>query len=274
MPKFEDFIMILLCFSTTSFYSSKFEDIFSQLNSAKHLFRLCIITYPSKKSQSPKQPLYLPLENMSTLMVLLDWHKHQAYFQELMNKIPNDLPFTIAHLDDISCYSKNVEEHLDHLQQVFQNFCDVELPMKLSKCHLFTKEIQYFGHVLSTTGIKPLSTKTTAIKTDATFKNVKQVRAFLALVGYYHKFIKNFAQIAKPLTTLTHHDAKFDLTPGHHAPFSTLKSILIEARILHYPDPSKCYIVYADASDDACVGQWLQEHDGKELPVAFLSNIH
>ena len=61
----------------------------------------------------------------------------------------------------------------------------------------------------------------------------KQVRAFLGLAGYYHKFIKNFAQIAKPLTALTYHDVKFAWTSGHHAQFNTLKSALTEAPILH-----------------------------------------
>ena len=47
---------------------------------------------------------------------------------------------------------------------------------------------------------------------------------------------------------------------------------MLEAPILHYPDPSKYYIVYTDASDDAYGAQLLQEHDGQELPAAFLSH--
>ena len=143
--------------------------------------------------------------------------------------------------------------------------------MKLSKCHFFAKEIQYLDHVLSTTVIKPLPSKTSAIKLMNLPKNGKQVRAFLRLVGYYHKFIKNFAQLAKPLTNLTHHDMKFAWTSSHPTAFNTLKSTLLEAPILHYPDPSKYYIVYMDASDDACGTHLLQEHNGQELPVAFVS---
>ena len=74
-------------------------------------------------------------------------------------------------------------------------------------------------------------------------KNAKQVRAFLGLVGYYCKFIKNFAQIAKPLTTLTFHDVKFAWTSAHYTAFNTLRITLLEVHILHYLDPSKCYIV-------------------------------
>ena len=81
-----------------------------------------------------------------------------------MNKVLKGLPFAIAYLDDIIIYSKTAEECPDHLQQVFHQLHNAELSMKLSKCHFFAKEIQYLGHVLSTTGIKPIPSKTAAIK--------------------------------------------------------------------------------------------------------------
>ena len=100
----------------------------------------------------------------------------------------------------------------------------------------------------------------------------KQVQAFLGLVGFYWKFIKNFAKIAKPLTLLTRQQVKFDWTPVHHATFSTLKEAITQAPILHYPEPNQKYIVYTDASDDACRAQLSQEHNGTEFPIAFLSH--
>ena len=100
----------------------------------------------------------------------------------------------------------------------------------------------------------------------------KQVRAFLGLVGYYWKFIKGFAKIAKPLTLLTRQQVKFDWTPTHHATFLHLKEAIVQAPILHYPNPTKKYIVYTDTSDDACRAQLSQEHNRTEFPVAFLSH--
>ena len=100
-------------------------------------------------------------------------------------------------------------------------------------------------------------------------KMAKQVHAFLGLVGYYRKFIKNFVKIGKPLTLLTWQQVKFDWTPTHHEAFLKLKQSIIEAPILCYQDPSRRYIVYTDASDDACGAQLSQEHDGTEFPVAF-----
>ena len=161
---------------------------------------------------------------------------------------------------------------MDHLQQVFHKLCNAELSMKLSKCHFFAKKIQYLGHVLISTGIKPLPSKTAVIQLMKTPKNAKQLRAFLGLVGSYCKFTKSFTQIAKPLTGLTCHDVKFAWVSGHHATFNTLKSGLIEAPFLHHPEPSKNYKVYTDSSDDACGAQLSQKHNGQELPVAFLSH--
>ena len=88
-------------------------------------------------------------------------------------------------------------------------------------------------------------------------KTAKQVHTFLGLVGYYRKFIKDFTKIAKPLALLTHHKAKFEWIPVHHTAFMTLKKAIIQVPILHYPDPTKKYIAYTDASDDACRAQLL-----------------
>ena len=71
---------------------------------------------------------------------------------------------------------------------------------------------------------------------------------------------------------LTRQQVKFEWTPEHQEAFMKLKDSIIQAPILHYPNPSKRYIVYTDASDDACRTQLTQEHDGTEFPIAFLSH--
>ena len=70
---------------------------------------------------------------------------------------------------------------------------------------------------------------------------------------------------------LTHQQVKFDWTSTHHTAFHNLKEAIIQAPILHYPDPNKKYIVYTNASEDACRAQLSQEHNGTEFPIAFLS---
>ena len=65
---------------------------------------------------------------------------------------------------------------------------------------------------------------------------------------------------------------KFDWTPTHHEAFLKLIESINKAPILHYPYPNKRYIVYTDASDDACGAQLSKEHDGTDFPIAFLSH--
>ena len=195
-----------------------------------------------------------------------------AYFQELMTGILKDFPFAIAYLDNIIRFSKTPQEHLSHIHMEFEKLKSANLSMKKSKCSFFSKEIQYLGHILSTTGIQPLPAKIRTIQHMRPPTTPKQVRAFLGLVGYYRKFIKGFAKIAKPLTLLTRQQVKFDWTPEHHAAFLHLKEAIVQAPILHYPNPNKKYIVYTDASNDACGAQLSQEHNGTEFPVAFLSH--
>ena len=144
--------------------------------------------------------------------------------------------------------------------------------MKKSKCSFFSKEIQYLGHILSATSIRPLPSKTHAIQHMQPPTTPKQVRAFLGLVRYYRKFIKGFAKIAKPLTLLTRQQVKFEWTPVHLTTFLHLKEAIVQASILHYSNPDKKYIVYTDALDDSCRAQLSQEHDGMEFPIAFLSH--
>ena len=160
-----------------------------------------------------------------------------------MTCVLKDFSFTIASMDDIIIFSRTTEEHLKHIKQVFKKSQNAHLSMKLGKCHFFTKEIQYLGHVLSTIGIRPLPPNTQAINNMHPPKTAKQVLAFLGLVVYYRKFIKDFAKMAKPFILLTHHRAKFKWTPVHHTAFLMPKNAVTQVPSLCYSDPVKKYIV-------------------------------
>ena len=221
------------------------------------------------ESSIPKTALTSPFGKYKYIKVPFRLAQAPAYFQELMKGVLKDFPFTIAYLDEIIIFSRTAEEHLDHIRQVFEKIWTAHLSMKLSKCHFFAKEIQCLGHILSTTGIRPLPSKTQTINTMHPPKTANQVHSFLGLVGYYW-FIKDFAKMAKLLTLLTQHKAKFECTPVHHTAFMSLKEAITQAPILYYPDPARQYIVYMDALDAVGGAQLLQEHDGAKFPIAFL----
>ena len=254
----------------------KVEDIFSKLNGATYFTTLDLHAgyhhIPLDNSSIPKTAFNSPFRKYEYVKVPFGLAQAPDYFQELMTGILKDFPFAIAYLDDIIIFSQTPQEHLSHIDMVFEKLKSANLSMKKSKCSFFSKEIQYLGHILRTTGIRPLPSKTHAIQHMNLPMTPKQVRAFFGLVGYYRKFIKGFAKIAKPLTLLTRQQVKFDWTPKHQEVFIHLKEAIVQAPILHYPNPNKTYIIYTDASDDACGAQLSQEHNGTKFPVAFLSH--
>ena len=237
----------------------KVENIFSQLNGAKYFSTLDLRAgyhhIGLTADSIPKTAFTLLFGKYEYVKVPFGLAQAPAYFQELMTGVLKDLPFAMAYLDNIIIYSSTPEEHLQHIRTVFKKFHRAKLSMKLSKCHFFAKEIQYLGHILGVEGIRPVPAKTEAIKAmhpPPPPVNPKQVCTFLGLVGYYRKFIKDFAKIAKPLTVLTRMDVKFEWKETHHCAFMKLKDAIIQAPILRYPDTTKPYIVYTDTSNDAC----------------------
>ena len=222
-------------------------DIFSKLNGSKYFPTLDLRAgyhhIPLDKSSILKTPFNSSFRKYRYVKVLFGLAQPPAYFQELMTGILEDFNFAIAYLDDIIIFSKTLEGCLSHIRMVFKKLCSAKLSMKLSKCHFFSKEIQYLGHILSTTGIQPLPSKTQAIQQMQPPTTPKKVQTFLSLVGYYRKFIKDFTKITKPLTLLTRQQVKFGWTPSHHKAFLTLKEAIIQPPILCYPDPNRKYIV-------------------------------
>ena len=101
-----------------------------------------------------------------------------AYFQELMTGILKDFHFAIAYLDDIIIFSKTPQVHLSHIRKVFKNLISAKLSMKMSKHNFFSKEIQYLGHILSATGIRPLPFKDTCHTTHATINYAQASSSF------------------------------------------------------------------------------------------------
>ena len=113
------------------------------------------------------------------------------------------------------------------------------MPLLLQRNSMFRTYFKHQGH-------PPTTCEDTSHPKDAPTETPKQIHAFLGLVGYYRKFIKDFTKIAKPLTLLTQQQKKFEWTPAHYEAFLELKESINQAPILCYPNPNKKYIVYTD----------------------------
>ena len=145
--------------------------------------------------------------------------------------------------------------------------CDNQIYAKKKKCFFMQTEIPYLRHLVSEKGIRMDPEKVKAIMEWPAIKTIKQLQAFLGLMGYYRKFIKDFAHHAGPLTDLLKKESMNEWGDEHETVKQTLIKMLTEAPLLQSPDYSKPFTVTTDASDIA-LGAVLSQGD---KPVAFLS---
>ena len=172
-------------------------------------------------------------------------------------------------MDDIIVFSQTFEQHLKHLEDIFQRLREANLKLKPSKCIFVHKTVEFLGHVVSSKGVQPNPSKVDLIKSFLPPKNTKQVKQFLGLAGYYRRFINNFAQIATPLTTLLRKHVPYNWMQTCQEAFDTLKVCLTNPPILAFPDFTQPFDLYTDASGDA-IGMILgQQQHGEDRVIAY-----
>ena len=137
-----------------------------------------------------------------------------AIFQELMSIVLQGLGhFATAYLDDILIYSETLEQHMSHLETVFERLRQHGLKLKLKKCSFLQLETQYLGFIINGRGISPDPKKVEAIRSLPTPTCVREVRSFIGMCSYYRRFIPNFSEIAEPVIAfLTRKFARFNWT--------------------------------------------------------------
>ncbi|GJS24860.1 putative reverse transcriptase domain-containing protein [Tanacetum coccineum] len=193
-----------------------------------------------------------------------------AVFMDLMNRVckPYLDKFVIVFIDDILIYSKNKQEHEEHLKLILELLKKEELYAKFSKCEFWIPKVQFLGHVIDSEGIHVDPAKIESIKDWASLKSPTEIRQFLGLAGYYRRFIEGFSKIAKPMTKLTQKKVKFEWGDKQEAAFQLLKQKLCSAPILALPEGSEDFIAYCDASKKGLSVVLMQ----REKVIAYASH--
>jgi hypothetical protein len=179
--------------------------------------------------------------------------------------------FVIVFLDDVLIYSKSKHEHEQHLRTVLQVLRDKQLYAKLSKCEFFQTEIGFLGHVINQDGIKMEPSKVDAVLKWPQPKNIHEIRSFLGLAGYYRRFVRDFSNIARPLSALLHKNTPWQWTSAQEQAFNQLKIAVSAAPVLIIPDPSLPYTLVTDASGFAIGAALCQDHGKGLQPCAYKS---
>ena len=195
----------------------------------------------------------------------------QRYLQKVFEK--HLFKSLVIYLDDILVFSKSFEEHLNHLEQVFEILSEYNLRLKKSKCNFATNQIKYLGFVISGDGISTDPEKIQAVEGFPRPTNVKGIRSFIGLCSFYRRFVKNFSNIAKPMTELLKKDKRFEWNERCEKAFNELKDALMCEPVLRHFVPGKEIVIYTDSSGFGLGAILCQIEDGKEYVVAYSSKL-
>ena len=208
-----------------------------------------------------------------------------ATFQRLMQGVMSDFIFNflLVYLDDILVFSKSFDEHIEQLDRLFSRIAETGLKLKVSKCHLLRREVNYLGHTISAHGLGCEREKTEVVRSWPIPKTLKELRSFLGFASYYRRFVDKFSHIASPLHDLvsecnsdTRHKRGVNIerswSEKHDKAFADLKNVLTSAGVLGFADFSQPFLLETDASHDGISAILSQaQTDGKTRVIAYAS---
>ena len=181
--------------------------------------------------------------------------------------------FATNYLDDIIVFSRTVEDHLKHLEQIFAALQKADLKIKASKCEFFKCHVCYLGFLIGESRIRCDRSKVKAINKITTPTSIEEVRQFNGMCSYYCKFISHYSNITKCFNDMTRKGAVFKWMKECNTAFKLLKEKLMEEPVLISPQVNKDYVMHCDASKYNYSGILLQTRPGMDelAPIAYFS---
>lgn len=178
----------------------------------------------------------------------------------------------ISYVDDLIVYSKTIEEHKVHLENVFKKLFVNNLTVNPKKMKLCFTEISFLGNLISHNEIKIDPDRTRAVLKCKKPSTKKEVARFIGMVSYLSRFIPDYSTIAAPINELRKKNSKFNWTQQCEYSFQKLKEIICSPPVLKIPDVNSQFELYTDASELGCGGVLMQkDNTGVSKPVGYFS---
>ena len=188
-----------------------------------------------------------------------------------MDEMLKDIENSMAYLDDIIIFSNELDDHLKTLEIIFDRLNKYNMKLNSQKCEFCKNSIDYLGHTLNKNGYEPANFNIEVIKKFPEPKNCKEIKQFLGLVGFFCKFIRNFAENASPISKLLRGKQHFEWNEEQRKAFESLKAELLKLPCLSAPDYKHPFISYTDASNIAWASVLMQKKNGSITAIAYCS---
>ncbi|KAK5925315.1 hypothetical protein CgunFtcFv8_017849 [Champsocephalus gunnari] len=261
-----------------SYPTPRIDELLERLGKAKYLTTLDLskgywqvpLTERSRELTAFRTPLGL----FQFTVMPFGLHGAPATFQRLMDQVLCDLSgFAAAYLDDIVIYSSTWEEHMEHLHTVLDRLYSAGLTINPSKCVFAAAETEYLGHIIGRGVIRPRVSKIQAIESCPVPQTRKQLRSFLGMAGFYHRFVPQFSARAALLTDQTgsRSSNQIQWTEESMAAFHNIQGSLSKKPVLYSPNFDEHFILQTDASDRGLGAVLLQGSSDNRHPVAYIS---
>lgn len=192
----------------------------------------------------------------------------------MVRVLGNDLePFVFCYMDDILILAKTVQQMLELIKEVASRLTKAKLSINMSKSRFFAKNIKYLGYILDANGMSVDPEKVKVMEEYPIPKNLRELRRFLGLSGYYRRLIKDYSGIAAPLTELLKKPhATFKWSPEANQAFRDLKTALSTSPVVTSPDFEANFILQCDASDYSASAVLGQVQNQREVIIGYFSH--
>lgn len=195
-----------------------------------------------------------------------------AKFQKFMEGVLRDIPGVSVFIDDIRVTAANDDEHWNRLTEVLKRLDELNMRVNLQKSEFMKDHIVYCGHIIDRNGIRQVPKKAEAVMNMKIPTNREEVRAFLGLINYYGRFLKNLSTVLYPINQLLKDKVPFHWSSDCDKAYDNIKRMIASDLVLAHYDPSETLVLATDASPVG-VGAVLSHiyKDGSERPIHFAS---
>ncbi|MBM3939179.1 MAG: hypothetical protein FJ333_11085, partial [Sphingomonadales bacterium] len=194
-------------------------------------------------------------------------------FQRMMDNVLEEMDSSFCYMDDVMVASFSEDEHLEDLRNLFGRLEKHGLVLNEDKCEFGKQGLEYLGHWVSASGIRPVESKVEAIKNFPAPQSVSSLQTFLGMINFYRRFLRGAAGILKPLTDALKgaKKGKLEWTEEMTAAFCKIKDSLSSTTELAHPEVGAELRLAVDASNTHVGAVLEQKGSAGFRPLGFFS---